>query len=237
MNKIEYKKDIIVYEDFLSEEECKSILSYWEYKQNQGRLLWNPISFYESYAFGFEDADEDLKQFNLPSDYFSQLKDKIQKATEEAHNRPVKEVSYHAQKWIPGAFASFHSDNSSNGEYNAFERSKIATFLYLNDDFSGGELKFKDDPITIAPKRGMLATFEGGHENEHEVRVVEENDRFTIGSFWDYAESEYSQEKLDSWAKEIAEIRAQQAIQQKEWEELREKGVRLQPNGGNNVQY
>jgi Rps23 Pro-64 3,4-dihydroxylase Tpa1-like proline 4-hydroxylase len=232
MNKIEYKSDIIIYEDFLSESECDSILKYWEHKQSLGKLMWNPISFYESYAFGFENDDEDLLKFDLPIDYFSQLKTRIQNATEDAHNRLVKEVSYHAQKWIPGAFASFHSDNSSDGEYNAFERSKIATFVYLNDDFGGGELNFKDDPITIKPKKGMLATFQGGHHNEHEVKVVEDKDRFTVGSFWDYAESEYSQEKQDAWAKEIAEVRAQQAIQQKEWEELREKGIQLKPYGG-----
>lgn len=235
MNKISYKEDVYVFEDFLSKEECESILKYWEYKQSTGKLMWNPISFYESYAFGFEESDEELAKFNLPSDYFLTLKNKIQKATEEAHSRLVKEVSYHAQKWIPGAFASFHSDNSSNGEYNAFERSKIATFLYLNDNFGGGELNFKDDPIIIKPKTGMLATFAGGHNNEHEVKVVEGSDRFTIGSFWDYAESEYSQEKQDSWARELAEVRAQQAIQQKEWEDLRNKGIQLSPYGGQNV--
>lgn len=235
MNKITYKDDIFAFDGFLSDEECDKILNYWEYKQAQGKLVWNPISFYESYAFGFEDLDEDLLKFDLPSDYFLLLKKRIQDATEEAHSRLVKEVSYHAQKWIPGAFASFHSDNSSNGEYNAFERSKIATFLYLNDNFGGGELNFKDDPITIKPRKGMLATFAGGHHNEHEVRVVEDNDRFTIGSFWDYAESEYSQEKQDAWAKELAEVRAQQAVQQKEWEELREKGIKLSPYGGPNV--
>jgi Rps23 Pro-64 3,4-dihydroxylase Tpa1-like proline 4-hydroxylase len=232
VNKIHYTEDIIGFEEFLSKEECQTILDFWKYKEEKGQLVWNPISFYESYAFGFSGSDEDLLEFNLPIDYFAQLKKRIQDATEEAHGRLVKEVSYHAQKWIPGAFANIHSDNSNDGEYNAFERSKLATFLYLNDDFNGGELNFADHPICIKPSTGLLVSFDGGAKNEHEVLVVKDADRFTIGSFWDYAESEYSQEKQDAWAAEIAEIRAAQAIEQKEWEELREKGLQLKPHGG-----
>jgi Rps23 Pro-64 3,4-dihydroxylase Tpa1-like proline 4-hydroxylase len=235
MNKIEYKKDIIVYEEFLTKDECDRIIQWLEFCVTIGKITWNQISFYESFAMGFYEEDETLELFGFPKDYIQQLKLKIQKQTEEAHNRKVKEVSYHAQKWIPGAFASFHSDNSSDGEYNAFEKSKIATFLYLNDDFDGGMLNFKDHPISIKPKVGMLSTFEGGHENEHEVQVVETKSRYTIGSFWDYAESVYSQEKLDKWKKEIDDLRAAQAVEQKEWVKMREKGERLSPDGDLNV--
>jgi hypothetical protein len=99
----------------------------------------------------------------------------------------------------------------------------------LNDDFVGGKLNFKDHDIAVQPKSGMLAAFAGGHENEHEVQVVEDGNRFTIGSFWDYEESDYSQEKWDQWEEEIRLIREQQAVQQKEWSDLRDKGERLAP--------
>ena len=54
MNQIKYKNDIVIYENFLSDEECKTILNYWEHRIKKGNLEWNPISFYESYAFGIE---------------------------------------------------------------------------------------------------------------------------------------------------------------------------------------
>ena len=48
----------------------------------------------------------------------------------------------------------------------AFTRSRYAGFLYLNDDFEGGELVFKgedgNDGLTIKPKTGMFAIFHGG---------------------------------------------------------------------------
>jgi len=233
-NKTMLREDICIFENFLTEEECKSVLAYWAHSVEKGTLPWSPISFYESYASNLPD-DDDMIQFGLPRDFFSNLELKIQEATEIARNGSMKKVSYHAQKWIPGAFANFHSDNSTDGEYNAFERSKWATFLYLNENFEGGELNFKDHPITIKPKTGMLAAFAGGHHNEHEVKVILSGDRYTIGSFWDYAESEYSEEKKAAWEKEIAEVRAQQAEQFKEWEELKAKGIKLEPNKETNT--
>jgi hypothetical protein len=228
-NKRILKDDIVLFDSFLTKDECDAVIKYWEHSVEKGTLPWSPISFYESYASNLPD-DEDVIKFGLPKDFFVKLETKIKEATEIARGGGMKKVSYHAQKWIPGAFASFHSDNSTDGEYNAFERSKWATFLYLNEEFEGGELNFKDHPITIKPQTGMLAAFAGGHHNEHEVKLVTSGDRYTIGSFWDYEESEYSQEKQDAWAKEIAEVRAQQAEQFKEWEELKAKGERLLPN-------
>jgi Rps23 Pro-64 3,4-dihydroxylase Tpa1-like proline 4-hydroxylase len=227
-NKVVLREDIVLFENFLTEEECQNVLKYWEHSVEKGSLPWSPISFYESYASNLPD-DEDMIKFGLPRDFFTNLEIKIQEATAIARGGDVKKVSYHAQKWIPGAFANFHSDNSSNGEYNAFERSKWATFLYLNDNFTGGALNFKDHPITVQPKTGMLAAFAGGHHNEHEVQIVKSGDRYTIGSFWDYAESEYSDEKKAQWEKEIAEVRAEQDVQFKEWEVMREKGIAVEP--------
>ena len=221
MKLIKLTKDIYLYENFVSKKECEKILKYWQYRINKGSLEWNPISFYESYAFGFEDEDDDLLIFDLSKIYFNQLKEKFKKATEKAIGIEMTEVSFHAQKWITGAFANFHSDNSSNGKYNAFERSKYATFLYLNDDFTGGALNFKNNSIQIQPKTGMLAVFAGGHENEHEVQVITSGDRYTIGSFWDDASIEYTDERRAEWDIELKEVRAQQEIQQKEWAELK----------------
>lgn len=227
-NKIVLREDIVLFENFLTEEECQNVLRYWEHSVEKGSLPWSPISFYESYASNLPD-DDDMVKFGLSRDFFTNLETKIQEATAVARGGDVKKVSYHAQKWIPGAFANFHSDNSSNGEYNAFERSKWATFLYLNDNFTGGALNFKDHPITVQPKTGLLAAFAGGHHNEHEVQIVKSGDRYTIGSFWDYAESEYSDEKKAQWETEIAAVRAEQDVQFKEWEAMREKGIKVEP--------
>lgn len=229
LENMEWKKDdILVFNNFLTEEECQNIIKYWEHSVQKETLPWEPISFYESYASNLPN-DEDVLKFNLPKDFFNKLEEKIQEASEIARKGKLRKVSYHAQKWEPGAFADYHSDNSTNGVYNAFERSKWATFLYLNDDYEGGELEFRDHDIKIKPKTGMLASFNGGAQNEHQVTMVKNGYRYTIGSFWDFAEVEYSDEKRAAWEKEIAEARIQQARDQEIWAKLKSQGIMLKP--------
>ncbi|MFM2392981.1 MAG: prolyl 3-hydroxylase 3 [Bacteroidota bacterium] len=235
MIKKQIKHDLVVYENFLTEDECKRIKEWIDYTVDNGRIKWNPISFYESYALGFFDYDPTLVKFGFPADYMQKvLKEKFKSATEDAMGIEVREVSFHSQRWLPGAFASFHSDNSDpeTGEPNAFARSKIASFLYLNDDFDGGLLNFADGVTTIKPQTGLLAVFKGGHDNKHEVTVVKDGNRYTIGSFWDYAECEYSQETLDKWAEELKPVREGQSKQAEEWKRLKEKGIVVSPYRG-----
>ena len=229
-NQTRIKEDVLIFEDFLTKEECDNILEYWKHSAEKGSLLWAPISFYDSFASNLPD-DEDKDKFNIPSDFFTTLQDKIQEATAICRGKPVKLVSYHCQKWIEGAYAGFHSDNTpiDSPEYNSFERSKWASFLYLNDDFEGGALNFRDHPITIAPKKGMLVAFAGGHHNIHEVQMITKGQRWTIGSFWDNNEVVYSEEKMAFWETDIAEQRKQQADDAKLWAEMKERGERMRP--------
>lgn len=224
------KEDIVVFENFLTKEQCENILKYWDHSLKKNTIIWDPISFYDSFASNLPD-DSDKENFGLPSDFFTKLQDKIQEATALCRGNPVKLVSYHAQKWVEGAYAGYHSDNTAidSDEYNSFERSKWAAFLYLNDDFEGGALNFRDHPITINPKTGMLVAFAGGHHNIHEVQMVTKGLRWTIGSFWDNEESEYSEEKKAIWEKDIEEQRKLQAEDAKKWAEMKEKGERMRP--------
>jgi hypothetical protein len=138
----------------------------------------------------------------------------------------VAEVSYHAQKWLPGAYASFHSDNSDeDGNPTEFERSKYAAFIYLNDDFSGGYLNFKHHDVKIMPKAGMIAIFAGGHTNEHEVTKVHDATRYTIGSFWDKANITYTEEQIKEREERLKKTRAEQDEMYKKWEEEKKMGI------------
>ena len=224
------KEDVIIFENFLTSEDCDNILKYWDHSVEKGTLKWDPISFYDSYASNLPD-DEDKEKFNLSKDFFTTLQDKIQEGTAICRGKGVKLVSYHCQKWIEGAYAGFHSDNTpiDSPEYNSFERSKWAAFLYLNDDFEGGALNFRDHDITINPKKGMLVAFAGGHHNIHEVQMILKGERWTIGSFWDDEESEYSEEKKALWESDITEQRKRQAEDAALWAEMKERGQRMYP--------
>jgi Rps23 Pro-64 3,4-dihydroxylase Tpa1-like proline 4-hydroxylase len=229
-----YKEDVFHVSNVISKEEAGRAIKYLEFLADSNILKWNQISFYDSYAMGFWDSDPRLAMFDLPHDFFSQLKSKIKNISEEVLGKELSEVSYHAQKWIEGAFASFHSDNSDDeGNPTAFERSKYAVFMYLNEDFTGGVLNFKNHDITIKPELGMLAIFAGGHGNEHEVTKVKSGTRYTIGSFWDNADAVYTEEQRKKWADELAEVRSQQEEEYKVWAENKEKGITLDYVGKN----
>jgi Rps23 Pro-64 3,4-dihydroxylase Tpa1-like proline 4-hydroxylase len=232
-----YLDQLILVEDFITKEEAEKTINLLN-KLKEVRIdFWKPISFYESYSSGYpEDNDPILAEFGLPNNWFSDLYKRFRNVVAEVAGVPepkLSKISFHSQKWEPGAFAPLHSDNSSNeGVMGAFTRSRYAAFLYLNDDFEGGELSFPEHNLEFTPKTGMLAAFHGGHKNMHEVKVVKKSNRYTIGSFFDDREEhDYDQETRDAWAKELADVRAMQANQAVEWSGIREEGKRLTPNG------
>jgi hypothetical protein len=64
------------------------------------------------------------------------------------------------------------------------------------------------------------------------VLPIENGTRYTVGSFWDFEEIEYSDETRARWETEIAEARLQQAKDAEEWAEMRDRGERLLPGPG-----
>jgi hypothetical protein len=216
------KEDIVFYNNFLTQEECETLVRVFEDEEQP----WSMSAFFESYGMSIMPEDPILERYGLPRDYFGKLADRLHKVVEDAHERPVKSVSSHAQKWQIGAFAPFHSDNTDmDGNPSAWEKSKLVCLLYINDDYEGGELDFRDHDISIKPVAGQLITFPGGFNNIHQVLPVRGSTRHTIGAFWDYAESVYSEERMKQWEDEIQKVREEQKVMQDEWKEMVAKGV------------
>jgi hypothetical protein len=209
-----FKDDVIYYENFVSEDICKNMIEYFESKSD----FWGDVAFYQSYGMGIAEVDPELPKFGLDETFFLDLKERFKQAVIEAHGRDVKANTSHAQKWETGAYANDHSDNSDfDGNPNAFEINKYVGILYLNRNYDGGNLNFRDHNLSIAPESGMFITFPGGIENVHSVTEITEGTRYTMVSFWDYAEAEYSEERRAEWEEEFKRVRAEQAIQREGW--------------------
>ena len=73
------KEDIVVFENFLTKEECDAVIKYWDHSVEKGTLMWQPISFYDSFASNLPD-DEDKEKYNIPLNFFTELKEKIKEA-------------------------------------------------------------------------------------------------------------------------------------------------------------
>jgi len=143
-----HKEDIVEYENFLTPEECQAIIKVLAIKMDKDQLRWMPISFYESYSSGTPELnDPDTIANGLSGDFFQVLRKRVIDATADMAGKDpaqMSQISWHSQRWAPGAFANMHSDNTSNdGVSGAFTRSRYATFIYLNDDFEDGVLNFR----------------------------------------------------------------------------------------------
>jgi hypothetical protein len=236
-NKKRITEDIVVYENFITKEDCEKMIKALDAQAENKKISWTPISFYESYSSILpQDGDEELITAGLSPTIFSDIEKIMPEAIASVHSLDpniICKIGYHTQKWEPGAFARMHSDNTDeHGNSGAFERSRYAGFLYLNDDFEGGLLRFPDQNIEIQPKAGMLAVFDGGFKNMHEVTLITKGIRYTIGSFWDdREESAYPEEKRNAWKEEMQKVRDAQKIEKEEWQDLLKKGYKLDQNG------
>lgn len=236
-NKKRINEDLVVYENFLTPEQSQKVIDAIEKQAGSEKLSWTPISFYESYSSVLpQDNDPELEEVGLTPTIFSDIKKGIIDAVASVHDLDpniIVQIGYHTQKWEPGAYARVHSDNTDeHGNSGAFTRSRYAAFLYLNDDFEGGLLRFPDRNIEIQPKIGMLAAFDGGFKNMHEVTMITKGVRYTLGSFWDdREESAYPEEVRKAWAEEMEKIREAQKIEKAEWQDLLKEGYKLDKDG------
>jgi len=108
--------------------------------------------------------------------------DRIQKEFLEYGNY---KKNYTLQKIVPcqsDLGLSFHAEQS-NGNNKSMTAGII---IYLNDNFGGGELVFKNKNITVLPESGMLICIPPTVEYEHAVKNVTYGERHTLyGHVWE----------------------------------------------------
>jgi hypothetical protein len=236
-NKKRITEDIVLYENFIDAETCAKMIKALDAQADNGKISWMPISFYESYSSVLpQDKDQEILDAGLKPTIFSDIEKIMYEAIASVHDldpKTISKIGYHTQKWEPGAYARLHSDNTDEkGNSGAFTRSRYAGFLYLNDNFDGGLLKFPGQNLEIQPKVGMLAVFDGGFNNMHEVTLITKGVRYTIGSFWDdREESDYPEDLRNQWKEEMQKTRDKQAIEKEKWQELLKEGYKLDKMG------
>ena len=81
---------------------------------------------------------------------------------------------YNIIRYKPGDHYPNHYDgNTSLGRH-------ISAILYLNDDYVGGELYFKNFDLTIKPKQGMLLLFPSNYAYQHQALQVTEGTKYAL---------------------------------------------------------
>jgi hypothetical protein len=92
-------------------------------------------------------------------------------------------------RWLPGNLQMPHADKELHegenaGKPNDFPWYDIATIIYLNDDYEGGELYFPNQEIQFKPKRGAAYFFPGDMNYIHGITPIKSGIRYTCPFFW-----------------------------------------------------
>lgn len=159
MNIIKHRDGIYEVEDFLTNEELQAILE--SSKED------NFIEVHHG------NTVQDLNQYSLS--FIPQINDRMiglfensQSHTKIANIRRLK----------TGEFMYPHKDNDTKYAEHPI---MYGVVIYLNDDFTGGELKYTDIDFSIKPKSASMVIHET--DIKHEVLPVLSGNRYCLTSF------------------------------------------------------
>ncbi|MFY9331785.1 MAG: 2OG-Fe(II) oxygenase [Candidatus Nanopelagicales bacterium] len=154
-------------EGFISEENLKIIL---DYAKN------NPDTFSE-----YGNSEKQFKVSLIQSGDNADLVRNIMSSHDEkvfdflttSYDYEFKpyESMIHIARFEEGSGMHVHFDSSRPDD--------IATIIYLNDDYEGGEIYFPEHGITIKPKAGDLVSFPDNEDFKHGVKNTKGGVRYT----------------------------------------------------------
>lgn len=99
----------------------------------------------------------------------------------------LKNIFYSVMR--TGSSNYLHMDNFENDRVKGpilkdNSEDDYSSILYLNDDFTGGELYFPKQEISITPLAGSIAIFKGDDSKPHQVLPVLSGTRVSIAMFF-----------------------------------------------------
>jgi predicted 2-oxoglutarate/Fe(II)-dependent dioxygenase YbiX len=88
-------------------------------------------------------------------------------------------------RYGPGGYYVYHSDayDYEEGSWRKAADRDISLLLYVNDEYTGGELEFPSFSYTLRPRAGMLVWFPSDFRYLHMAKVVTSGRRYTIVSW------------------------------------------------------
>ena len=167
---------------FLSKEELDKINSYLDNTDSWEKIANNPL--WDGRCINVDRySDVDITPFMVG------INNKIENKIVEVFN--LTDKIYPSLFQFCRSFkmksATPHSDSTGNlGEDNGTSHRHFSSILYLNKSFSGGNLFFPNQDLTVSPEPGLLVIFPSTHEYMHGVTEIFDGIRLTMLNFWTY---------------------------------------------------
>ena len=197
-------ENIRILKNFIDEEDRKKILQYCkEYGgSDHGSIFYSIPQSHELFDLHVKYT---VKMFDNLSEYYSD-KSKIRYPDFFDIDGKFKMDEYHAYlasilAHPIGSFMYPHVDivgyvqkeGESIPDYLSKWSGHLSSVIYLNDDYTGGEIYFKDHGVSIKPEAGDYITFPGNRHYQHGVSEVSGSVRYTL-STWVRFEDAYGKE-------------------------------------------
>lgn len=172
--------DLIIIEDFLTDEEIKIIKNLSYYKEYES----DSTSDEERASLGWipEVSDKDIQEYK---DLIPLIKERIMsqmRAVWPETNFHSFDNFGHAACRRPGFSMKPHVDFGPEGTEGSGNQSDTA-LLYINDGFEGGELFYPELNFYYKPVPGQLVLHRGRMPFKHGVTEVISGWRFNLGVF------------------------------------------------------
>jgi predicted 2-oxoglutarate/Fe(II)-dependent dioxygenase YbiX len=188
---------ILQYENFLTQEDYLVLRNFIENSndwQKQKSPLWD-----RRIVNIFNIDIQRTEVFNVISKLHDMTKNEINNHFNVEGELHSDQIQF--QRTFPQPDAPPHSDSTDNdGNYNGTSHRKFSSLLYLNDQFTGGNLWFPNQNVEVEPKPNKLILFPSTFEYMHGVKAVTSGVRYSILEFWEYGSKDtFCESVLNRW--------------------------------------
>lgn len=211
---------INIIENFISKDTCNFIINYYknsffENPETKKGILGGPST---GIGYGLElgpgktpfpNYVENNINHNLVSDLVTLTINGIAREVSDFYKERVSARTVFFSKMLEGSSLNEHYDNYLNdgtqfypygSEKTVIEKlgfqEDYSALLYLNDNYTGGEIGFPQNNIEFKPSAGTLIFFKGNKESMHYVNEIISGERINIVSFYwstDYREKYFKE--------------------------------------------
>jgi hypothetical protein len=182
------KNKIFCIEDFLFSDTCELLVSTFSGERliesdrkgifgSPGTAKGDDVKF-EINGFEKTSTKNDNKDINIGIDILTSLLTNIEKTSSKLFNKNLVLKSYFYSHMKKGSKNTLHVDN-----YNEQYSKDYSVLLYLTNSYSGGNLVFPEQDLSLKPKPGTFIAFIGTEDLKHEVEEVIDGDRVNIICF------------------------------------------------------
>lgn len=169
---------IHVFKNFITEEESRILNCYIRtntvWTKNAEHEVWNDRVHG---AIFFTEKEVKI----VSQEIINRVKSKI----ESTMNIELGSNAPSMVRWLVGNGQAPHADKQlPDGTPNMYPQNDIASLVYINDDYQGGEIFFPNQNLQFKPLKNSLVFFPGDVNFLHGVTTVISGTRYTMPSFW-----------------------------------------------------